>query len=118
MFNAKQSEIEAAKHLLQAVTSSSALKPSLPGGFSLDALHAQVDTLTLLESQHRHYLVGLKANQKKLHQQMQRLQQSSPLSQVHHAEILHGRQTQRTVRVYATPPGLPERWVTAGALHN
>jgi predicted transposase YbfD/YdcC len=114
MYSAQQSEIEVAEQLLKTVTRTPALKPSLPGGFSLDALHAQVDTLTLLESRHCHYLVGLKANQKKLYERMQQLQPLSPLSQVQHEETLHGRQTQRTVRVYAAPPDLPKRWATAG----
>ena len=66
MYNRKESEIGVAKRLLEAVTSAPSLAQSLPGGFSLDALHAQVDTLELLEARHCHYLVGLKANQKRL----------------------------------------------------
>ncbi|MEX0272730.1 ISAs1 family transposase, partial [Leptolyngbyaceae cyanobacterium UHCC 1019] len=115
MYNRKESEIGVAKRLLEAVTCAPSLAQSLPGGFSLDALHAQVDTLELLESRHCHYLVGLKANQKLLLKQMQRLvQQECPLSQANHDETLHGRQTQRTVRVYAAPPDLPKRWTKAG----
>ncbi|NJL58023.1 ISAs1 family transposase, partial [bacterium] len=115
MYNAKESEIGVAKQLLQTVTTAPALAQSLPIGFSLDALHAQVETLSLLQQQGGHYLVGLKANQKNLHQQLQHLrQQVLPLSQTHHSETLHGRHTQRTVAVYAAPADLPERWSTAG----
>lgn len=115
MYNRKESEIGVAKRLLEAVTSAPSLAQSLPGGFSLDALHAQVDTLELLESRHSHYLVGLKANQNRLYRQVQRLvQQACALSQANHHETLHGRQTQRTVRVYAAPPDLPKRWAKAG----
>jgi len=115
MYNAKVSEIEVAKRLLATVTTAPSLAQSLPLGFSLDALHAQVETLALLHSHEAHYLVGLKANQKKLYQQMQQLaQQALPLSQTTQTETLHGRHTQRTVNVYAAPPDLPNRWVKAG----
>ncbi|MGV0029395.1 ISAs1 family transposase [Phormidesmis priestleyi] len=115
MDNAQASEIAVAKRLLKRVTRVPTLAQSLPGGFSLDALHCQVDTLSLLESRHCHYLVALKANQKNLYQRAQHLRQTAlALSQASHAETLDGRQTQRTVRVYAAPPGLPQRWAKAG----
>lgn len=114
MYNAKLSEIEVAKRLLQKVTTTPALTQSLPIAFSLDALHAQVETLTVLESNHCHYLVGLKSNQKKLYQQLQSLaEQAVPISQATHSERLHGRYTQRSVQVYAAPDGLACRWADA-----
>jgi predicted transposase YbfD/YdcC len=109
------SEIAVAKRLLETVTTAPSLAQSLPLGFSLDALHAQVETLTLLNSREAGYLVGLKANQKQLYQQMQQLaQQTVPLSQTTHTETLHGRHTQRTVSVYAAPTDLPKRWLKTG----
>jgi len=115
MYNAQASEIEVAKRLLVAVTRAPMLAQSLPVGFSLDALHAQVDTLTLLDSRQCPYLVGLKANQKKLYEQMHHLRQfATPLSQATDTETRHGRQTQRRVSVYAAPASLPQRWATAG----
>lgn len=115
MYNAQESEIEVAKRLLSAVTAAPSLAQSLPLSFSLDALHAQVGTLELLTARQCHYLVGLKANQKKRHQQMQNLlHRATPLSQATHAETLHGRYTLRTVQVYAAPSELPPRWTKAG----
>jgi predicted transposase YbfD/YdcC len=115
MYNAQESEIGVAKRLLSAVTSTPSLGQSFAGGFSLDALHAQVETLEFLESQYCHYLVGLKANQKKLYESMQQvLHHATPLTQATHTETLHGRHTRRTVQVYAAPSGLPQRWAKAG----
>ena len=115
MYNTQASEIGVAKRLLSAVTSAPGLAQSLPVGFSLDALHAQVATLELLATRQCHYIVGLKTNQKKLYEQMQQLTtQAVPLSQATHSERLHGRQTQRTVTVYAAPVEVLERWANAG----
>lgn len=66
MYNAQERELEVAKRLLKTVTTAAAFAEALPVGFSLDALHAQVATLTLTQAQGEHYLVGLKANQKHL----------------------------------------------------
>jgi hypothetical protein len=55
MDNAKESEIGVAKQLVQTVTSAPSLVQSLPLGFSLDALHAQVETLTLFNTHKAHY---------------------------------------------------------------
>ncbi|PZO47421.1 MAG: ISAs1 family transposase, partial [Phormidesmis priestleyi] len=115
MDNAKESEIGVAKRLLEVVTSTPTLAQSLPLSFSLDALPTQVETLDLLEARHCHYLVSLKANQKKLYDQMRSLlHHATPLSQTTHTETLHGQQTQRTVQVYHVPDDLPQRWAKAG----
>jgi hypothetical protein len=115
MDNAKVSEIAVANRWLETVTTAPSLAQSLPLAFSLDALHAQVETLTFLDSREAGYLVGLKANQKQLYQQMQQLaQQTLPLSQTTPTETLHGRHTQRTVKVYAAPANLPKRWLKTG----
>jgi predicted transposase YbfD/YdcC len=93
-----------------------ALAQSLQLGFSLDALHAQVETLSLMQAQQQHYIVGLKANQKTLYQQMQHLFATAvPLSQATSDwEKAHGRMVQRTVWVYAAPTDLPKRWDNTG----
>lgn len=116
MDNAKVSEILVAKRLLTAVHQAPTLAQSLDLGFSLDALHAQVQTLELLHTQRQQYIVGLKANQKTLHQQMQHLfATATPLSDATQAvERRHGRQVQRTAGVFAAPADLPQRWADSG----
>lgn len=116
MYNAKISEIEVAKQLLTRVHQAPVLAQSFQVGFSLDALHAQVDTLSLMHTQNQHYIVGLKANQKTLFQQMQHLLATAlPLSQAQgETEKTHGRTVTRTVWVYAAPATMPARWATAG----
>lgn len=115
MYNAQTSEVDVAKTLLKRVTRNASLALSLPLGFSLDALHTTVETLSIVASSSCHYIVGLKANQKKLYQQAQHLiETTAPLSESTHSETKHGRQTQRTVRVYEAPPDLPARWLPAG----
>ena len=110
MYNAKINEVAVAQRLIKRVTGNANLAKSLPGGFSLDALHSRTETLSLLASRHRHYIVGLKRNQKNLYQQAERLTFTTvPLSEATHVEQKHGRQTRRTVRVYAAPE-LPKRW--------
>jgi predicted transposase YbfD/YdcC len=115
MYNAKISETHVAQDLLKRLTRNATLAQSLPDGFSLDALHTRTDTLSLLDSSHCHYIVGLKKNQKKLyHQAQQILETTAPLSQSEQSENRHGRQTQRSVRVYAAPLDLHKRWNSAG----
>ena len=115
MYNAKINEVAVAQRLIKRVTGNANLAKSLPGGFSLDALHSRTDTLSLLKSRHCHYIVGLKRNQKNLYQQAEQLMFTTvPLSEATHVEKKHGRQTQRTVRVYAVPGDLPKRWDSSG----
>lgn len=53
MFNQKVSEIGVAKRLVTAVATAPELAASMPIGFSLDALHAQMHTLELIDQQGR-----------------------------------------------------------------
>jgi predicted transposase YbfD/YdcC len=111
MYNAQISEVEVAKRLLKRVTRNADLAQSLPGGFSLDALHAKADTLSILAASRCHYVVSLKANQKTLFlQAQQQVETTVALSEATHQEQNHGRQTQRHVRVYAAPAELDKRW--------
>jgi predicted transposase YbfD/YdcC len=115
MYNQKTSEIGVAKRLITEVVSAPELAASLPIGFSLDALHTQVDTLALLHQQDACYLIGLKANQLSLYQTVKRLTtQAQPLSVATEQDNTHGRQVQRTVSVYAVPDTLPQRWRHCG----
>ena len=99
MYNAKINEVAVAQRSIKRVTGHSNLAQSLPGGFSLDALHSRTETLSLLESRHCHYIVGLKRNQKNLYQQAEQLTLTMvPLSESTHIEQNHGRQTRKTVR--------------------
>ena len=114
MYNAKINEVAVAQRLIQRVTRNANLAQSLPGGFSLDSLHSRTETLSLLASRNCHYIVGLKRNQPTLYQQAEQLRFTTvPLSEATHVEQKHGRQTQRTVRVYAAP-ALAKRWDSSG----
>ena len=116
MFNQKESEIGVAKRLIAEVTSAPELAASMPIGFSLDALHSQVDTLQLIEQQGARYLIGLKTNQPKLHalaQQLTRTQRALDLAS--DFDCTHGRRIRRTVAVYAVATEqLPKRWRGCG----
>jgi predicted transposase YbfD/YdcC len=115
MFNKKVSEIDVARRLLETVVTTPALASACPVCFTLDALHAQVPTLTLLEQHQSPYLIGLKANQQKLYQQAQQiLQQAIPLSVSSDLDQTHSRTIRRTVQVYDAPAELPQRWAKSG----
>lgn len=116
MFNKHVSEIAVAQQLLHQVVSAPELADTWPVCcVSLDALHTQVDTLTLLERSQTPYLVGLKANQPTLYALAQQLYEHTiPIDIVTEYDPTHGRQVQRTVRVYPVPADLPKRWSSAG----
>lgn len=115
MFNKRESEIAVARRLLKTVATTPALADRSPMCFSLDALHTQVSTLTLLEAHQCEYLIGLKANQKKLYQVAQRLlEQANPVSMATEFESVRGRTLQRIVKVYEVSTELPKRWANAG----
>ena len=115
MFNKKVSELSVARRLLTEVLTAPELAHTVPLCLSLDALHAKVDTLTLIETHHAPYLIGLKANQPKLYALAQSLyQHARPLSCVTERDITHGRVVHRTVNVYPAPPDIAQRWANAG----
>lgn len=115
MFNKKTSEIEVARRLLTTVLSTPELTEPGPLCCSLDALHAQADTLAVLERHQCPYLVGLKANQSKLYHQAQTLlTETTPLSVATQHDATHGRAVQRTVHVYPAPGELAKRWSHSG----
>ena len=116
MFNQKASEIAVAKRLITEVATAPELAASRPIGFSLDALHSQVDTLKLIEQQGCRYLIGLKTNQPKLHALAQQLRQTQrALDLASELDCTHGRRIRRTVAVYAVAnEQLPKRWRGCG----
>lgn len=105
MHNKEVSEIEVAKQLLRQ------LPPTLASCLTLDALHAQTETVTLLHQQQQAYVIGLKENQPKLYRTAQTLrEQTSPLSVATQAEVAHGRRVQRSAWVYAAPATVQPKW--------
>jgi 3-methyladenine DNA glycosylase/8-oxoguanine DNA glycosylase len=64
-----------------------------------------------------HYCIGLKANQKTLLQQAQRVAQGqSPLSESQEQDQSHGRYVERSVRVFAAPSAWMAQWQSLAAL--
>jgi hypothetical protein len=61
----KKSEIETVKQLIEMLD----LKGVI---FSLDALHCQKDTVKTIVKSKNHYVIGVKGNQKKLHNQIKK----------------------------------------------
>jgi predicted transposase YbfD/YdcC len=106
MHNQQESEIAVARRLMEAL-------PQTPRSacLTLDALHAQTQTLQLLTEQNHDYIIGLKGNQPKLYQSAQQLRTTTaPLSRHHSYEDRQGRQIERTVSVYAAPEHLQTKW--------
>lgn len=115
MFNKKTSEIWVARDLLNHLPALTAQSGCAPTCISLDALHAQVTTLAMLQSQQVPYLVGLKTNQRKLYRQAEQLRETTlPLSYASQTETTRHRKVQRTLKVYAVPDKLPQRWLKTG----
>lgn len=110
IFNKQVSEIATARDLIAHIAA-----PRQPARhsslcFSLDALHAQVETLALIDRHQCQYVVGLKGNQKKLYRQVQQIvEQHSPFSVVVEDDNTHGRNVTRRVALYY-PDQLDKRW--------
>ena len=110
MFNKQVSEIAIARDLIAriAVLKQPARHSSLC--FSLDALHAQVETLALINRCQCQYVVGLKGNQKNLYRRVQQIvEHHSPFSVAVERDDRHGRTVTRRVALYA-PNQLDKRW--------
>lgn len=103
--NKHGSEIEVAKQLVQR------LPQELAQTVTLDALHAQTETVKTLGELNVHYVIGLKTNQPTLYQSAEAVAaQTQPLSNATQSDSTHKRQVQRTVWVYAAPPALADKW--------
>ena len=110
IFNKQVSEIATAKDLIERIASPQQPQHRSPLCFSLDALHAQVETLALIDRQHCQYVVGLKGNQKKLYRRVQQIaEQHSPFSVAVERDTTHSRTVTRRVALYY-PDQLDERW--------
>ena len=104
--SSKQGEGQAVRDLLKKLQ----LKDAI---FTLDALHCQKKTLTLINQQGNHYVVQLKNNCAKLMAQAQSIiSQQAPLDCYHSREKQKGRLEERMVRVFACPVTLPQ-WRSA-----
>lgn len=74
-------------------------------------------TVQLLHTQGNDYVIGVKANQKLLHQQLQALAQSESVFSVHlETEQTRNRQTTRIASVFPLPDDVKAVWV--GAQHG
>jgi len=73
--------------------------------FSLDALHCQKQTTTLITKSKNDYIIPLKRNQKKLFKAAVKISQSQlPLSESQTVDISHGSQIVRKVSVFDIEP--------------
>jgi len=102
--NGQTSEIEAVYQLLEQMHLSGVT-------VSLDALHAQKKTVELIHRQGNDYVISVKANQKRLYEQLQHLAHTPAVDSVHlHTEQTRGRQTTRIASVFALPESLKQVW--------
>lgn len=105
LHNKHGSEIEVAKQLVQRLPS------RLASCVTLDALHAQTETVKTMTDLQLQYVIGLKANQPTLYQTAQALHATTPpLSVATDSEQCHQRSTQRRVWVYEAPTALTHKW--------
>jgi predicted transposase YbfD/YdcC len=72
--------------------------------FTLDALHCQKETTTLITQSKNDYIIALKGNQKNLLKQVVQITESQPpRSQTQAVDISHGRHLVRKVSVFDIP---------------
>lgn len=106
MHNKQVSEIEVAKHLIQQLPTSSGASC-----LTLDALHAQTETVNLLQQHHQDFVIGLKPNQPTLYRTAEDLHRyATALSVATETEQCHGRAVQRRAWVYSAPEALKPKW--------
>ncbi|BAU12554.1 transposase [Leptolyngbya sp. NIES-3755] len=78
---------------------------------TLDALHAQTETVKLLSAHHQDFVIGLKPNQPTLYGAAEDLHHhATALSVATETEQRHGRTVQRFAWVYAIPASLQSKW--------
>ena len=96
--NKKSSEIRQAQELVKDY-------PDQGNIFTLDALHCQKETTTLIAESKNDYVIALKCNQKKLFKQVVNIiENQPPKSQAESVDISHGRHLVRKVSVFDIPP--------------
>lgn len=105
--NHHQSEIEGVYQLLEKLQLSGVT-------LSLDALHAQKKTVALIHQQGNDYVIGVKANQKKLYEQLRELGRSDAVWSIDlTSERTRNRETQRVAAVFELPEWVKQQWVGA-----
>ncbi|MEG4841494.1 ISAs1 family transposase [Microcoleus sp. B9-D4] len=73
--------------------------------FTLDALHCQKETITLINQSQNDYIIALKGNQKNLLKHAVKITANeTPKSQSQSVDISHGRNIVRKVSVFDIPP--------------
>ena len=96
--NKKSSEIRQAQELVKGY-------PHQGNVFTLDALHCQKETTTLITESKNDYIIALKGNQKNLFKQVVKIIENQPTkSQAESLDISHGRHLVRKVSVFDIPP--------------
>ena len=100
----KESEIPCIRQLLDGILGTQ--------NISLDALHLNPETTGMIEEKNGHYLIGLKANQKELHDDMVKLSnQKTPLNSLQEVEKGHGRINKWEYKSYVIEKEyFDERW--------
>lgn len=92
--NKKSSEIRQAQELVKGY-------PHQGNVFTLDALHCQKETTTLITQSQNDYIIAVKGNQKNLFKQVVEITESQPpKSQFQSVDISHGRHLIRKVSVF------------------
>lgn len=96
--NKKSSEIRQVQELVRAYPISGQV-------FTLDALHCQKETTTLITQSKNDYIIALKGNQKNLFKHLVKITENEPpKSQSQSVDISHGRNIVRKVSVFDIPP--------------
>lgn len=95
--NKKTSEIRQAQELVKAY-------PHKGNVFTLDTLHCQKETTTLITQSQNDYIIPVKCNQKNLFKQVVHITENQPpRSQSQSVDISHGRHLSRKVSVFDIP---------------
>ncbi len=96
--NKKSSEIKQVQELVKTEATEGQV-------FTLDALHCQKQTTTLITESKNDYMIALKSNQKKLLKAALQISENQPpLSECQTVDVSHGRQIVRKVSVFDIEP--------------
>lgn len=108
--NKNQSEQKVVQYLLETLHLEGVI-------VTLDALHTQKKTIQLIRSSGNDYLVGVKANQPTLLNQLQcRASRGDPDSDFQELDTTRGRRVYRQVQVFHHLEGLHEQWLQPQSL--
>lgn len=108
--NKEISEIEVAKQLIMSLQGQKV-------AFTLDALHCQKDTVSLIVNQQQDYLIALKGNQPSLRETVESLHRNKePISYAEEFDTSHCRLVRRRLWVYNAPVYLRQHWASLQSL--